>query len=692
MACYRPVRRRKRKRRKRKRKTPQEGKTNEGDSSDDDSGADDSVEKLSEEGAQGKDGQGNLQCPSCRRQGGHITSLAGLAKAQFDRMDAGGLQRDVPGSGDGESGTVGTRWEENSFLARSIPRDADLTHECSANRDVVLESCSQNGSVAREELDENGNSASMHQQLGGFFSRPGECKDGGDEEDKLPSITDDMIQMTTPETGIRKKVTFDLDLSRRRDIFDLEIADSTAIESISNRETDDLLINGSEREVANIDVESGDGDSWRSLSVSAPEAFSCDTTRERSVGDGGKVTAIRFSSDDALIQKITLGPASELSLEVTRPASELSQEVARPASELSQEVTRPASELSQEIARPASELSQEVARPASELSQEVTRPASELSQEVARPASELSGEIREPGSELQMVIAEPASELSLEVARPASDRSQQVAWPASELSLEVTGPASELSQQVARPASELSLQVTGPASELSLEVARPASELSGEISEPGSELQMAIRELASEMSLEVTRPASELPGEICEPGSELPGEITELASELSHVTGPTRELLWEIPRPDSILPGEKLELSSELLGEIAEPATELSQEIARPASELHEAILELPGDSTYNGSVTPSQVGTECQPDDDRWASEITTDVEASHDPCPAAAMTDDEKWTEMFEKSEVLRGDIEPASGDAARPPKQRRRPEKVRSDKCVQGVFNLV
>ena len=447
------------------------------------------MEKLSEE-VERTDGQGNSQCPSCRRQGGHITSLAGLAKAQYDRqVGAGGLPCDVnhvPSCGKGESGSVEIV-EEGSCLASPLPRDADSTRECSANRDVAIELCSQNGP---EELDENGNNASIHRQLGGFLSKPGEYKDGGDDEDeigKLASITDDMIQMTTQEMAIRKKVTFDLGLLQRGDIFDLEIANSTAIERIVRGATDDLLINVSEREVTNIDVDSGDGDSQRMKLVSASEAFSCDATTEGSIGDGRErreVTAIGFLSDDALIEEIP-GPASELSLDV----------------------------------------------------------------------------------------AMPTSELSLDVAMPASELSQEIAMPASELSLEVTRPASELSQEIANSTCELSLEVSEPASEL-----------------------------------------------------------------------------------------------------------------------LPECIPGLSADSTHNSSVTPSQGGTECPPDEDRLASEITTDVETSHDPCPAA-LTDDEKWTEMFEKSEVPYGDIEPASGDGARQPKQRRRQEKVRSPNLVvQRGFNLV
>ena len=447
------------------------------------------MEKLSEE-VERTDGQGNSQCPSCRRQGGHITSLAGLAKAQYDRMGACGLLCDVnhvPSCGKGESGSVEIV-EEGLCLASPPPRDADSTRECSGNRDVVLESFSQiliqNGSVAAEELDENGNNASMHRQLGGFLSKPGENNDGGDDdkEDELPSITDDMIQMTTQEMAIRKKVTFDLDLSQRGDIFDLEIAESTTVESMSSGETDNSLINGSEREVANIDVDSGDGDSQRMKLVSASEAFSCGAITEGSIGDGRGVTAIGFLSDDALIQEIP-GPGGELSGEVARSGSELPMEVAMAACD--------------------------------------------LSQEVARPDSELLGEIEKPASELSLGVAPPAS-------------------------------------------------------------------------------------------------------------------------ELSH--------------------------------EIANSTCELSQEISGPASELPECIPGLSGESTHNRSDTPSQVGTECQPDEDRLASEITMDVETSHDPCPAA-LTDDEKWTEMFEKSEVRHGDIEPASGDGARQPKQRRRQEKVRS-----------
>ena len=424
------------------------------------------MEKLSEE-VERTDGQGNSQCPSCRRQGGHITSLAGLAKAQYDRMGACGLLCDVnhvPSCGKGESRSVEIV-EEGSCLASPPPRDADSTRECSANRDVAIELCSQNGP---EELDENGNNASIHRQLGGFLSKPGEYKDGGDDEDeigKLASITDDMIQMTTQEMAILKKVTFDLDLLQRGDIFDLEIANSTAIEGIVRGATDDLLINGSEREVANIDVDSGDGDSQRMKLVSASEAFSCDATTEGSIGDGREVTAICFGSDGALIQEIP-GPGGELS--------------------------------------------------------------------------------------------------------------QVVEWSTSELSLEVAMAACDLSQEVARPGRELA-------------------------------------------------------------------------------------------------------------GEIERPASELSLEISGPASESPECIPGLSGDSIHNSSDTPSQVGTECQPDEDRLASEITMEVETSHDPCPAA-LTDDEKWTEMFEKSEVPYGDIEPASGDGARQPKQRRRQEKVSSADLVK------
>ena len=200
MGCFRPVRRRKRKRRKRKRKTTEEDKANEGESSDEDSAAEGDEVVDAEEGspseashkgdsAEGNDQQGNLQCPPCRRQGGHMTSLTALARAQFECQQA---EQDIP-----QCASVDI---VSQALLPLVGQSADAHVTCaftsSGDTDSLLKACSE---ALMHKVDENRNNP---QDCSEFVQKRRETEESEDKtetqvEDKLGRlslINDDMMQ------------------------------------------------------------------------------------------------------------------------------------------------------------------------------------------------------------------------------------------------------------------------------------------------------------------------------------------------------------------------------------------------------------------------------------------------------------------------------------------------------------------
>ena len=214
MGCFRPVRRRKRKRRKRKRKTTEEDKANEGESSDEDSAAEGDEVVDAEEGsaseashkgdsAEGNDQQGNLQCPPCRRQGGHITSLTALARAQFEwqqqmrTVDSLLAEQDIPqcASVDNVSPAL------QPLVGQSADAHVTCAFTSSDDTDSLLKACSEAlmQKVASIQLDENSNNP---QDCSEFVQKRRETVESEDKtetqvEDKLGKlslINDDMMQ------------------------------------------------------------------------------------------------------------------------------------------------------------------------------------------------------------------------------------------------------------------------------------------------------------------------------------------------------------------------------------------------------------------------------------------------------------------------------------------------------------------